>query len=99
MDRDVMALTHVIAYDISDDRRRARVAAVLQAYGDRIQRSVFVATIDTGQLNEVRERISQIINPDTDSVYVFRQCAACWEAVGIHGQATVNGEALYWAVL
>jgi CRISPR-associated protein Cas2 len=94
-----MALTHIIAYDISDDRRRARVAAILQAYGDRIQRSVFVATIDTGQLNEARERITQIINPDTDSVYVFRQCAACWEAVGIHGQATVAGQALYWAVL
>ena len=37
-----MALTYVIAYDISDDRRRSQVAAVLQAYGDRIQRSVFV---------------------------------------------------------
>ena len=94
-----MALTHVVAYDISDDHRRARVAAVLQAYGDRIQRSVFVATIDTEQLNEARERISQIVNPETDSVYVFRQCGACWEAVGVHGQATVAGEALYWAVL
>ena len=94
-----MALTHVIAYDISDDRRRARVAAVLQAYGDRIQRSVFVATVEDDTLREARDRISQIINPDTDSVYVFRQCAACWEAIGIHGQATVAGEALYWAVL
>ena len=94
-----MALTHVIAYDISDDRRRARVAAILQTYGDRIQRSVFVATIEPGLLTEARERISQIINPETDSVYVFRQCAARWEAVGIYGQATVANEALYWAVL
>ena len=58
-----MALTHVIAYDISDDKRRAHVAAVLQAYGDRIQRSVFVATVDDDILREVRERITQIINP------------------------------------
>ena len=94
-----MALTHVIAYDISDDRRRARVAAVLQAYGDRIQRSVFVATVEDDTRREARERISQIINPDTDSVYVFRQCAPCWEAIGIYGQATVADEALYWAVL
>ena len=62
-----MALTHVIAYDISDDHRRAH-ATVFQAYGDRIQRSVFVATVDPGQLSEARERISQIINPETDSV-------------------------------
>lgn len=94
-----MALTHVIAYDISDDRRRARVAAILQTYGDRIQRSVFVCAVEAGLLDEARERIGEIINPETDSVYVFRQCAACWEAVGIHGQATVADEALYWAVL
>ena len=94
-----MALTHVIAYDISDDHRRARVAAILQTYGDRIQRSVFVCAIEPGLLAEARERISEIINPETDSVYVFRQCAACWETVGIYGQATMAGEALYWAVL
>ena len=94
-----MALTHVIAYDISDDRRRARVAAILQAYGDRVQRSVFIVTAGEDMLREARDRISQIINPQTDSVYVFRQCAPCWEAVGIYGQATVSHEALYWAVL
>jgi CRISPR-associated protein Cas2 len=93
-----MALTYVIAYDISDDHRRARVAAILQSYGDRIQRSVFLATIDNGTLNEARQRIAEIISPGTDSVYVFRQCAACWDAVGIHGQATVTDEPLCWTV-
>jgi len=94
-----MALTVVIAYDISQDQRRARAAATLQTYGDRIQRSVFVATIEQPVLQEIRERLNEIIDPDTDSVYVFRQCATCWDAVGIHGQATVTEEPLYWAVL
>jgi CRISPR-associated protein Cas2 len=94
-----MALTHIVAYDISDDRRRARVAAVLQAYGDRIQRSVFICTLEADLLAEVRSRMADIINPDTDSVYVFRQCAACWEAMGIHGQASATGEPLCWAVM
>ena len=58
-----MALTHVIAYDISDDRRRARVSAVLQAYGDRVQRSVFICTLEAGLLSEVRSRVSEIITP------------------------------------
>lgn len=49
-----MALTHVIAYDISDDHRRARIAAVLQAYGDRIQRSVFICALEADLLAEVR---------------------------------------------
>ena len=77
----------------------AHLAAVLQAYGDRIQRSVFIATLEVAVLTDVRGRISEIINPRTDSVYVFRQCSACWEAVGIHGQANVADEPLYWAVL
>jgi CRISPR-associated endonuclease Cas2 len=48
-----MALTHVIAYDISDDGRRARVAAVLQAHGDRVQRSVFVCTLEADILQVI----------------------------------------------
>ena len=94
-----MALSYVIAYDISDDRRRSQVAAVLQAYGDRIQRSVFVCNTEPELIAEIRSRVAGIIMPETDSVYVFRQCAACWEAVGIHGQAMVAGDPLYWAVL
>src|SRR5581483_10587436 len=46
LDRPIVALTYMIAYDISEDNRRARVAATLQAYGDRIQRSVFVCTLE-----------------------------------------------------
>ncbi len=94
-----MALTYVIAYDISDDRRRSQVAAVLQAYGDRVQRSVFVCSTEPELITEIRSRVAGIIKPETDSVYVFRQCAACWEVVGIHGQAMVTGDPLYWAVL
>jgi CRISPR-associated protein Cas2 len=94
-----MALTHVIAYDISEDNRRARAAAVLQAYGDRIQRSVFVATLEPDTLQELSDRLSQIINPRTDSLHIFRQCSTCWDAATTYGQATITTQPLYWAVL
>jgi len=92
-------MTHVITYDISDDRRRARVAALLQAQCDRIQRSVFLATLEPDMLEEIRRDIAAIIDSGTDSVYMFRQCETCWKAVGINGQAVVADEPLYWAVL
>jgi CRISPR-associated protein Cas2 len=94
-----MAMTVVITYDISEDRRRARVAATLQQYGDRVQRSVFVCALDTGQLSELLRLVTEMIDTATDSVYAFRQCAACWETVGVVGQATVDDEPYYWAVL
>jgi CRISPR/Cas system-associated endoribonuclease Cas2 len=85
-----VALTAVIAYDISEDRRRARTAATLQH---------FVCTMEPAALTELLERVGDIINVDTDSVYCFRQCAACWDAVHVLGQASVEEEPLFWAVL
>ena len=35
----------VATYDISADSRRSRVAALLQGWGDRVQRSVYVLDI------------------------------------------------------
>jgi CRISPR-associated protein Cas2 len=94
-----VALTVVITYDISEDRRRARVAAHLQVWGDRIQRSVFVCTLDDTALTDLTGKIGEIIDPDTDAVHVFRQCAGCWTDVRVLGQATVDDDPYYWAVL
>lgn len=95
-----MALTVVIAYDIVEDRRRARLAATLQQWGDRVQRSVFICTLDDpDQLTELLTRAGEIIDVGTDSVYAFRQCATCWDRIGIVGQATVEPDTYYWAIV
>lgn len=94
-----MALTVVIAYDISEDRRRARVAAHLQVWGDRLQRSVFLCTLDEEALAELTTRVAEIIDPDTDAVHVMRQCVNCWDDVTALGQASTHDEPYYWAVL
>ncbi|NLI18441.1 MAG: CRISPR-associated endonuclease Cas2, partial [Actinomycetales bacterium] len=40
-----MALTMVVSYDVTRDDRRAKLAALLQTWGDRIQYSVFLLTL------------------------------------------------------
>lgn len=99
MDGPIVALTVVIAYDISEDRRRSRASATLQQWGDRVQRSVFVCTVEPDRLTWLKKTLGEIIDADTDSVYLFRQCASCWETVGIAGQAHVQEESYYWSVL
>lgn len=94
-----MALTTVIAYDVHDDRRRARLAALLQQYGDRIQFSVFLCWLDETELAGVLEHGTEIIDPATDSIYAFRQCEPCWDKVVTIGQARPPLPTLYWAVL
>ena len=56
-----MALTTVIAYDVSEDARRARLAALLQMHGDRIQFSVFLCRLDDGELDELIDAAERII--------------------------------------
>ena len=91
-----MALTTVIAYDVSEDARRARLAALLQMHGDRIQFSVFLCRLDDGELDELIDAAERIINVNTDSLYVFRQCPTCWGNRECRGQSKPPECTLYW---
>lgn len=93
-----MALTIVAAYDVTDDGRRSRLAALLQAYGDRIQKSVFILELAPDMLAEVRERSRGILDLEDDSFYLFTQCGQCWDRVECHGQADKPERVLFWAV-
>ncbi len=87
------------AYDITDDNRRAHLAALLQAVGNRVQKSVFVLTLDAAGLSEPRQKATSIIDTDRDSLFLFRQCAGCWEALDYVGQAEPPSDVPYWEVL
>ena len=93
-----MALTVVIAYDVSADARRSHVAALLQQFGDRIQFSVFLCRLAEEELAELLDRCRAAIDPHTDSIYLLRQCADCWSGVQTIGQARPPEPSLYWAV-
>jgi CRISPR-associated protein Cas2 len=94
-----VAVTVVITYDVCDDRRRTRVSHLLQSYGQRIQRSVFVCCLEQATLSQLRTRLNRMIDPGTDAIHVFRQCRSCWEGAGLHGQAAPQHDPAYWAVL
>lgn len=94
-----MALTVVACYDVSEDPRRARVAALLQAYGDRIQKSVFVLTVSVDELAVIMERVERMIDASVDSFYAFRQCENCWETIGRIGQTRADDHGVCWIVV
>ncbi len=92
-----MALTVVAAYDVREDDRRAKLAAMLQAVGNRVQKSVFLLVVDPAGLAELRERALHVIDPDVDSLYFFHQCASCYGTMDCVGQASTPERTLYWA--
>lgn len=92
-------MTWILAYDVREDPRRARLSAVLQACGDRIQKSVFLLTLDTADLNEILSRAKEIIDPLTDSLYALMQCGNCEDSMITIGQTRTLDHELCWLAL
>lgn len=61
---------HLIAYDISNDHRRTRIANFLSAHGDRIQYSVFVIDCRPARLIRIQAELARLIKADEDSILV-----------------------------
>ena len=67
----------VVCYDITSDQRRRKVAECLDAYGDRVQDSVFELLVDRALFDKCMAALSGLIDPTEDTVAVYRLCAAC----------------------
>jgi CRISPR-associated protein Cas2 len=67
----------VVAYDIPSDRRRLRVANVLEDFGDRIQESVFEVQTKEQELGVLTRRIARVILPAEDKVRLYPLCRDC----------------------
>ncbi len=88
----------LIAYDVVENRRRARLAAYLQHFATRIQGSVFIGTFDEQTLQEVIERAEKIINVKTDQILFSPQCRNCWKKTTEVGQASIRKEEICFSV-
>jgi CRISPR-associated protein Cas2 len=82
----------VVAYDISDDRRRTRLHKRLLDYGQPVQFSVFECLLDAGQLKKMKAMLRRTVRPRLDHVRCYRLCAACREKIEVIGQAEVTAE-------
>lgn len=70
----------VVAYDISNDRRRARVHTLLLGYGEPVQESLFECDLDEAGLRTLRAALRQRVRP-ADAVRVYSLCGACAERI------------------
>jgi len=67
----------IVCYDIADDGRRLKIARTLDAYGDRIQASVFELPVDARRMQACLQAVLDILDPKTDGLAVYPLCAGC----------------------
>lgn len=56
----------IVSYDISDDRRRTRVAKLLLDYGDRVQYSVFCCQVNARERVKLESALKQRMDQKGD---------------------------------
>ena len=88
----------IVAYDVSDDDRRHRLATVLLRYGWRIQFSVFECELTDEALEEVLEDVSETIDVEVDRVHLTPVCGNCASKQVLVGQATLPSVEKYFFV-
>ena len=67
-----MARRHyMIAYDVSDDKRRTRIFDTLMGQGEHVQYSVFFCELNPQELAALRGTLSTLINANADQVILL----------------------------
>lgn len=80
-------MLYVISYDLSNDRRRTRLAKILEGFGQRVQYSVFECDLTAQQYGILKRKMCKLIVPDEgDSLRIYRLCAACVRTIELVGQ-------------
>lgn len=77
----------IVSYDVSDDRRRRKVAKIMEGYGYRVQYSVFECDLEAEQVRTLQRRLRPYISKRAgDSARFYPLCAECRKRVAVMGQ-------------
>ncbi|MCG6157258.1 CRISPR-associated endonuclease Cas2 [Rubinisphaera margarita] len=83
---------HLISYDVRDPKRLRKVAQKLEAYGNRVQYSVFRCRLDRPTLEKLHWELNQLMTGE-DDLLVIPLCPSCAGRVPIHS----TGDQSSWA--
>ncbi|HLH79928.1 MAG TPA: CRISPR-associated endonuclease Cas2 [Chthonomonas sp.] len=81
----------MVTYDVNTEteagRRRLRmVAKACEAFGQRVQNSVFECSLSETNLERLRTRLLQIIDLEQDSLRIYRLKGRREDVVEVHGR-------------
>lgn len=81
----------LVAYDVNTEkpagrRRLRRVAKLCEGYGQRVQLSVFECRVTDTELQRLLHRVADEIDPEQDSLRVYRLPEARGRSVFVFGR-------------
>ncbi len=80
----------IVSYDIPNNKRRTKVAKILEGYGRRAQYSVFECEIDSEKCDKLEQRLQREIDPQEDDIRFYPMNRADIKRVRMLGRAELN---------
>lgn len=81
---------YILAYDIANDRRRVKIAKLMESQAERVQGSVFEAYLTPAELEKIIRRAAKFMNEKEDSLRVYFLCESCRSKVRLTGQSRLT---------
>lgn len=78
-------MKYLLAFDISNGRRRNAVVRCCLAHGFRVQKSVFEAFMEPTQVADFEDKMLKLIDCDKDSVRIYPIDKTADESIRIVG--------------
>lgn len=86
-------IVHVLAYDIHNDKRRRRMAKLMEGRATRVQESVFETCMTKKQVMALtRDSLPFLAPSEGDSLRVYRVCADCMRYFNSVGGTKIDWE-------
>jgi CRISPR-associated protein Cas2 len=82
----------VVSYDVSSDESRRKIADALLVVLPRVQYSVFEGDVQEPVLRSAVASLLPLLDPATDSLRVYRLCAACARRMDLYGRHRTSEE-------
>ena len=80
-------MCYIIAYDISEDKRRTKIHKILSGFGKWTQYSLFECFLSKKEFILLKAKLAKQLGDQQDSVRFYPLCSSCIEKV-----ETVGGE-------
>lgn len=89
-------MLHLVAYDVRNPRRLAKVAKICKDYGFRVEYSVFECDLSPEDLDEMISDLEVVMDMEIDTLIVYRICATCVEKIMGFGTVSRPGKILFY---
>jgi CRISPR-associated protein Cas2 len=83
---------YLICFDVHDDKRLRKVSNQLENFGSRVQRSVFECHLEAAQLQELQQRLADLVDPAADQVRYYPLCGKDKQKIIIDGAGRLTSD-------